>query len=90
MENNGGVTTRVEVINVKSALSIYPIPATSSITVKASEAINTIAIYSMAGVQVKAVACEGENVVVVSVEDLAAGQYMVKVNNFEPVKIVKQ
>lgn len=90
MENNGGITTRVEVINVKSALSIYPIPATSSITVKASEAINTIAIYSMAGVQVKAVACEGENVVVVSVEDLAAGQYMVKVNNFEPVKIVKQ
>ena len=90
MENNGGVTTRVEVINVKSALSIYPIPATSSITVKASEAINTIAIYSAAGVQVVEMDCEGENVVVVSVEDLAAGQYMVKVNNFEPVKIVKQ
>lgn len=90
MENNGGVVTGVEIIDAKSSLSIYPVPATTAITVKSSDAINTIAIYSAAGVQVKAVEVEGENVVEVSIDDLAAGQYFVKVNNIRPVKIIKQ
>ncbi len=86
----GGVPTGVEVINTQSSLSVYPVPATTSVTVKSSDAINTVAIYSAAGVEVKAVECAGENVVVVSVDDLAAGNYYVKVNNLKPVKIVKK
>lgn len=89
LEEGDGVVTGVEVIDTAISLSVYPVPATSAITVKSSEAINTIAIYSAAGVQVEEMDCDGENVVVVAIDNLAAGNYFLKVNNLKPVKIVK-
>lgn len=89
LEEGDGIVTGVEVINTAVSLSVYPVPATSAITVKSSEAINTIAIYSAAGVQVVEMDCEGENVVVVAIDNLAAGNYFLKVNNLKPVRIVK-
>lgn len=89
LEEGDGVVTGVEVIDTAISLSVYPVPATSAITVKSSEAINTIAIYSAAGIQVVEMDCDGENVVVVAIDNLAAGNYFLKVNNLKPVKIVK-
>ncbi|MBR5899601.1 MAG: T9SS type A sorting domain-containing protein [Muribaculaceae bacterium] len=82
-------TTDVEIVSAKSALVVFPVPATSTVTVKSADAINTIAIYSAAGVKVVDMDCEGENVVVVAIDNLAAGNYFIKVNNLKPVKIVK-
>lgn len=82
-------TTAVEVISTSTALSVYPIPAKTVITIKASEAINSVEIYSAAGLLVKAVSCDGDNVMNVAIDDLADGYYFLKVNDNKPVKIVK-
>ena len=82
-------TTDVEVVGAKSALVVYPVPATSTVTVKSADAINTVAIYTAAGVKVVDMDCDGENVVVVAIDNLAAGNYFLKVNNLKPVRIVK-
>ena len=85
------ITTGVEVVGDNTAtLKIYPIPATTSITVKAPEAINSIVIYNEAGVEVMNIEANGETRTIVNIEDLATGFYFVKVNNQAPVKIVKK
>ena len=85
------VQTGVEVVGDNTAaLKIYPIPATTSITVKASEAINSIVIYNEAGVEVINEMGNGENITMVNIENLSTGFYFVKVNNYEPVKIIKK
>ena len=85
------VQTGVEVVGDNTAaLKIYPIPATTSITVKASEAINSIVIYNEAGVEVMSEMGDGENITTVNIENLSTGFYFVKVNNYEPVKIIKK
>ena len=87
--NNGGITTGVEVISTQSVLNVYPIPATVSVTIKCSEAIENIEIYSTAGVMVKSIAGNGEQIETINVSDLAAGYYFMRVNNLAPVKIIK-
>lgn len=85
------VQTGVEVVGDNTAaLKIYPIPATTSITVKAPEAINSIVIYNESGVEVMNIEANGETRTIVNIEDLATGFYFVKVNNQAPVKIVKK
>ena len=87
--NNGGITTGVEVISTQAVLNVYPIPATISVTIKCSEAIENIEIYSTAGVMVKSIAGNGEQIETINVSDLAAGYYFMRVNNLAPVKIIK-
>lgn len=84
--------TGVEVVgdDNASSLLIYPIPASTSITIKAGEAINTIVIYNEAGAEVMNINGDGETVSTVNIEDLATGFYFVKVNNNAPVKIIKK
>ena len=90
-ENEEFIQTSIEVVGDNaSALKIYPIPATTSITVKAPEAINSIVVYNEAGVEVINEMGNGENIATVNVENLATGFYFVKVNNYEPVKIAKK
>ncbi len=86
------IPTGVEVIGEDntSSLEIYPIPATTEITVKAAEAINSIVIYNESGVEVMNIEANGETRTIVNIEDLATGFYFVKVNNQAPVKIVKK
>lgn len=83
--------TGVEVVGDDNnfAVQIYPIPAHSTITVKSPEAINSIVIYNEAGVEVMNEVGDGENITTVNVENLATGFYFVRVNNQEPVKIIK-
>lgn len=89
---NGLTPTGVEVVGDDNilAVQIYPIPAHSTITVKSTEAINSIVIYNEAGVEVMNINGDGETVSTVNIEDLATGYYFVKVNNNAPVKIIKK
>ena len=86
------VVTGVEVIgsNDASSLKVYPIPAQTTITIKAAEAINKVVIYNEAGAEVMNVATDGDTMTEVNVENLVAGFYFVKVNNYDPVKIIKK
>lgn len=85
----GGITTGVEVISTQSVLNVYPIPATISVTIKCSEAIEQVEIYSASGLLVKTLSGDGEQVMTVNVSDLASGYYFMRVNNLAPVKIIK-
>ncbi len=86
------IPTGVEVIGEDNAssLEIYPIPASTEITVKAAEALNTIVIYNESGIEVMNIMANGENSMIVNIENLATGYYFVKVNNQAPVKIIKK
>lgn len=84
------IPTGVEDIELTAKVSVYPIPATVSITIKSAEVIENVEIYSLAGVNVKAFECNGEQVMTVAVDDLAAGYYMLKVNGYAPIKFLKK
>ncbi len=89
---NGLLPTGVEIVgddNV-SSLQIYPIPASTSITIKSPVAINDIVIYNEVGAEVMNANGVGENIVELNIESLATGYYFVKVNNNAPVKIIKK
>ena len=86
------IETGVEVVgedNV-SSLEIYPIPASTEITIKSAETINSIVIYNEAGAEVMNLDGDNEMVTTVNIESLATGYYFVKVNNQPPVKIIKK
>lgn len=81
-------TTGVDNIEATSLfIYIYPIPASTAITINAGEAIDTVAIYTIAGVEVKAVSGNGATSLTIAVDNLTAGWYLLKVNNSSPVKI---
>ena len=86
------ITTGVEVIGEDNAssLQIYPIPASTEITIKAAEAINTIVIYNEAGAEVMNLVGNGDTINKVNIESLATGYYFVRVNNLIPVTIIKK
>lgn len=89
---DGGITTAVEEIEVAGAVNnvvVYPVPATVSVTIKAAEAIEQVAIYSAAGAVVKSLQGDGECAMTIAVDDLEVGTYFVRVNNLAPVKIAK-
>lgn len=90
--SDGGVITGVETVGIdgSAGLSVYPVPATVSVTVKAGEAIEKVAIYSETGVLVKSVEGNGAGVMTVSVSDLDEGVYFLRVNALNPVKVVKK
>ncbi len=89
---DSGTVTGVETVGIDGnpALSVYPVPATMSVTVKSSEAIAKVAIYSGAGVLVKALEGNGAGVMTVNVSDLEEGVYFLHVNSLDPVKVVKK
>ena len=82
--------TGVENLELTANISVYPIPATASITIKCDEAIENVAIYSLAGVKVKEMSGEGEQLMTVAVDDMEAGYYMLRVNGYAPIKFLKK
>lgn len=89
---DGGVTTEVETLEIdgNEVLNVYPVPATISVTVKASEAIEKIAIYSESGTLVKSIEGNGECVMTIPVSDLYDGVYFFCVNTLTPIKVFKK
>ncbi len=86
------IETGVELVGDDNASSvqIYPIPATTTITIKANETINSIVVYNEAGVEMMNVDGNGDNMTELNIENLSTGYYFVKVNNTKPVKIIKK
>ena len=86
------IETGVEVVGEDNAssLEIYPIPASTEITIKSAETINSIVIYNEAGAEVMNLDGDNEMVTTVNIESLATGYYFVKVNDQAPVKIIKK
>lgn len=72
------------------SLSVYPVPATTTVTVTSPEAIESVRIFSTAGAEVARVAGEKDYTQSVDVSTLAPGVYMLVVNEQAPLRIVKK
>lgn len=83
------ITTGIEDVAGGNSLRLYPVPVADRLTIESPEALKLVEVYNNAGVVVVAIACNGETTTTVDVENLAPGYYFVKINNQEPVKIVK-
>lgn len=84
------VPTTVENTVFGYDLNIYPIPATITATIKSPEPINTISIMTISGNEIIKERGDGSYLMDISVDKLPAGYYFVKINNLNPVKIIKQ
>lgn len=85
-----GVPTVVETIVSKRPLSVYPVPAQSSVTVSSPVAIDRIEIYTITGALAMKIVGDRSDVMTLAVDNLAAGTYFVVVNNLSPVKFLKK
>ena len=65
----------------EQALRVYPNPATDVVNVEASEPITDIMVFSLSGARISTEANISGNTATVSVGSLAAGAYIMKVNN---------
>lgn len=88
-ENFTGVTTGIGDATGYS-LSVYPVPATTAVTVTSPEAIESVRIFSTAGAEVARVAGEKDYTQSVDVSTLAPGVYLLVVNEQAPLRIVKK
>lgn len=88
-ENFNGGTTGISDATGYS-LSVYPVPATTAVTVTSPEAIESVRIFSTAGAEVARVAGEKDYTQSVDVSTLAPGVYMLVVNEQAPLRIVKK
>ena len=76
-------------VAVNSTISIYPNPATTEISISASNLINQITITNLFGKTVYTHEYNSEHVQV-NIADLPAGMYFIKINGAEVRKFVKQ
>ena len=65
----------------EQALRVYPNPATDVVNVEASEPITDIMVFSLSGARISTETSISGNTATVSVGNLAAGAYIMKVNN---------
>ena len=72
------------------SLSVYPVPATTEVTVTSPEAIRDIRVFSSTGAEVARVAGEDSYTQSVDVSTLASGVYMIVINEQTPIRIVKK
>ncbi|NQU86051.1 MAG: hypothetical protein HQ541_09850 [Mariniphaga sp.] len=82
-------TTNVSNIQSKKhELSIFPTIVKEELNIKGIKTLNKISIYNMGGILVKKYEINSESIVI-STSELIQGMYLVKVDNFDPVKILK-
>ena len=81
----------VEEIAETAKTVVYPNPTEGLTTVKSTDAISGIDVYSAtSGIQVLSVAGNGSNAITIDLSDLATGIYFVKINGAETVKVIKK
>ncbi len=87
-----GGTTGVDAVieDNNGSVAVYPVPATTTITVNAPEAIQDIRIISLSGAVVVRNAGDGDTKQTVDVSTLAPGLYMVVINDLNPVRLIKR
>ena len=78
-------TTGVEETVADVKVSVYPNPTVGSINIVSGEAIKTVKVFAMNG----SLVAEG-NTATLDLSNLAAGVYMVKVNNQKAVRLIKK
>ena len=71
-------------------LSIYPVPAESTVTINAPAGISNVKVFSLSGSLVLDVKGEGNNTQTIDVSMLTPGVYMVAVNSLTPVRMIKR
>ena len=71
-----------------SIVTLYPNPANDKVYIEGLEEESEISIYNSFGVCVKTLAIEGNEEI--SVEDMAAGLYFLRINGKRPLKFVKR
>lgn len=71
-------------------LSIYPVPAESTVTINAPVGISNVKVFSLSGSLVLDVNGEGNNTQTIDVSMLTPGVYMVAVNSLTPVRMIKR
>ena len=74
---NDHYTSVTETSNTWDSLHIYPVPASSFITIE-TEGLDTVEVYDMLGQLVKTIQCNGDPEVRMDVTELASGLYLVK------------
>jgi hypothetical protein len=78
-EYNNYASVEQIIVGEGSGVKVYPNPVTDGVfTVTSSKELKSVEVYSIAGVAVASVACEG-NAVTVNAAGLAKGVYFVKV-----------
>ncbi len=87
-----GGTTGEELLESReeATLKAFPIPAGSTLTVQSPKGIERITMLSSSGMVVKDIVGDGNTVMTINVDDLAAGYYMLRVNNLPIIKVVKK
>lgn len=86
ISNEGSVEENV----IASETSVYPNPAEDVVYVNATENIETIAIFNVAGAAVEADSSISGNTATINVSGLTSGIYFVKINNGEAVRVLKK
>jgi hypothetical protein len=79
------LTSGIANVNENVKLAAYPNPTTASITISAPEAIKAVKIFSTTGSLVAE-----SNSATVDMSNLAAGVYIVKVNNLKAIQVIKK
>lgn len=79
------LTSGIANVNENVKLAAYPNPTTASITISAPEAIKAVKIFSATGSLVAE-----SNSASVDMSNLAAGIYIVKVNNLKAIQVIKK
>ncbi len=92
MALSDGGTTGEELLesSEEATLKAFPIPAGSTLTVQSPRGIEQITMISASGMVVKDIVGDGNTVMTINVDDLAAGYYMLRVNNQPIIKVVKK
>ncbi len=87
----GSMTTGLqETASVPTACSVYPNPTTGLLTVEASEVINDVAVSNLLGQRVYVASHLGSTTTQIDLSGIAAGIYLVRVNNGAVTKLVKE
>lgn len=87
---DGGVTVIETIGSGTQSLKVYPVPAVSTLTINAPEAIETITIYNISGTTVMTANGNGDNSTTLDVSHLAPGYYLLEINHGTIVRIIKK
>lgn len=86
----GGTTGAADLVDVTVAEEVTPAITTGPVTIKATEAIAAVNVYSTDGMLVMSLDGNGETLMKADLSSLAGGMYLVSVNGHGAHKVVKR
>lgn len=79
----------IERVRPQNAIKVYPNPASNMVTIESTTEINTVEVYDVTGKKLISMNTSDRKVQI-NIEQLAAAVYMVKLNNLDVIRIMKQ